>query len=239
MTNRREFLKGAAIFGGAPMLSSLGLADVLLAQGADSEPTRIALPPLPYMSELLEPHLDGRTLRIQHMKHHALHVIELNRVLDRLSVAREKGEYANVQELSRALAVHVGGHVNHTIYFSSMAPVSRGGGEEPNGKLAERITRDFGSYEQFKAHFTAAALSVEGNGWAVLGYHPLLGRLLITVVSGDQNLVPLGLVPLLMLDLWEHAYYLKYQNKRRDYVKAWWNIAYWNDAAKRYVAATG
>ncbi len=238
MTNRREFLKGAASFGGAPMLSSLGLADMLLAQGAESEPSRITLPPLPYMSELLEPHLDGRTLRIHHMKHHALHVIELNRVLGRLREAREKSDYADVQELSRALAVHAGGHLNHTIYFSSMAPLGRGGGEEPKGALAERITRDFGSYEQFKAHFTAAALSVQGNGWAVLAYHPLLDRLLISVVSEDQNLVPLGLVPLLMIDMWEHAYYLKYQNKRREYVKAWWNIVYWKDAAKRYATAT-
>ncbi len=247
MTTRRDFLKSAALFGGFPMLSSLSLAAGaagstrragVLAQDDEAGTTEYKLPPLPYLPEALEPHIDGRTMRIHHLKTHASYVIGLNRTLKKLQEARDKNDFSDVQPLSRALAFHAGGYVNHIIYFNNMAPVGRGGGEEPTGELADRITADFGSLDKLKAHLSAAALKVEGNGWGVLGYHLVLKRLLVTQMMNQQNLNPIGLVPLLLIDVWEHAYYLKYQNKRNEYIKAWWNVVNWADAAKRYKIAT-
>ena len=193
-------------------------------------------PSLPYLSEALEPHLDGRTVRINHMKHHALHVVRLNDALRELRAARDTNDYSNIQSLTREMTVHAAGHINHTCYFGSMAPVGRGGGTKPAGALAQRIDRDFGSYAKFKAQFTAAALSLNGNGWAVLAYNPdLLDRLLVMQITENHNLAAVGMIPLLMIDMWEHAYYLKFQYKRDEYVVAWWNVVYWKNAAKRYV----
>ncbi len=236
MTTRREFLKSAAVFGGLPALTSLGLQGALFADEPEGGVPEFKLPPLPYLPEALEPHLDGRTMRIHHMKHHALHVVRLNAALRQLQTAREKNDFANIQALTRAMTVHAAGHINHTCYFASMAPVGRGGGTKPAGELARRIDRDFGSYEKFKAHFTAAALSIDGNGWAVLAYNPEpLDRLFIMQLTQEQNLAALGMFPVVMIDMWEHAYYLKFQYKRDEYVAAWWNVVYWKNAAKRYV----
>ena len=235
MTTRREFIKSAAVLGGLPTLTSLGLSGALLADETEGGEPEYNLPPLPYLAEALEPHLDGRTMRIHHMKHHAWHVIGLKKALEQLQTAREKNDFANIQSLTRAMTVHAAGHINHTCYFASMAPVGRGGGTKPAGELARRIDRDFGSYEKFKAQFTAAALSIDGNGWAVLAYNPEpLDRLFIMQLTQDQNLAALGMIPLVMIDMWEHAYYLKFQYKRDEYVAAWWEVVYWKNAAKRY-----
>ena len=236
MTTRREFIKSAAVLGGLPVLTSLGLPGALQADDSADGVPEFKLPPLPYLEEALQPHLDGRTLRIHHMKHHALHVIRLNKALEQLHEAREKNDFKNIQALTRAMTVHAAGHVNHTCYFAGMAPVGRGGGTEPAGEFAQRINRDFGSYEKFKAQFTAAALSIDGNGWVVLAYNPEpLDRLFIMQLTQDQNLAALGMIPLVMIDMWEHAYYLKYQYKRDEYVAAWWDVVTWKGAAKRYV----
>ncbi len=235
MTTRREFIKSAAALGGLPALTSLGLHGALLADETEGALPEFKFPPLPYLPEALEPHLDGRTLRIHHMKHHALHVVRLNEALRQLHEAREKADFANIQALTRAMTVHAAGHINHTCYFAGMAPVGRGGGTKPAGALAQRIDRDFGSYEKFKAQFTAAALSIDGNGWAVLAYNPEpLDRLFILQLTQEQDCASLGMIPLVMIDMWEHAYYLKFQYKRNEYVAAWWNVVYWKNAEKRY-----
>ena len=234
MTTRRDFMKGATALGGLPLLSMLGLVDVTLAETDEQSLEEIKQPPLPYLPEVLEPHLDGRTMRIHYHKHHAAHVIALNRALRALREAREKNDFSRINSLSSDLTVHAAGHLNHVIYFSGMAPIRNGGGQEPVGGLADRIKKEFGSYQKFKAHFTAAALGLAGNGWAVLGYHPMLDRLLITQVSQEQNTCVLGLVPLMMIDMWEHAYYLQFQTKREDYIKAWWQGAHWTQALRRF-----
>ncbi len=240
MATRREFIKSAAALAGLPALTSLGLQGALPADESEGGLPEFKLPPLPYRAETLEPHLDGRTLRIHHFKHHALHVISLNKALKQLHEARETNDFTNIQDLTRAMTVHAAGHINHTCYFAGMAPVGRGGGTKPAGELARRIDRDFGSYERFQAQFTAAALSIDGNGWAVLAYNPEpLDRLFVMQLTQDQNLAALDMIPLVMIDMWEHAYYLKFQYKRNEYVAAWWNVVYWKNAEKRYKTTAG
>jgi Fe-Mn family superoxide dismutase len=196
------------------------------------------LPPLPYPYEALEPHIDAQTMQIHHDLHHKAYVDGLNKALDGLAKARESGDFAAVQQLSRLVAFHGGGHANHTIFWQNMAPPNKGGGGEPSGELAAAIKRDFGDFAKFKAHFSAAAAAVEGNGWGVLVWHPLLQRLTVQTMMNQQNLTILGSTPLLMIDVWEHAYYLKYQNKRPAYVEAWWNVVNWKDAEQRFAQAT-
>jgi len=246
MPSRREFLKSAAAAGGAVAVGpAIGpaagteleavLASVAVLPTAGGEYT---LPPLPYDYASLEPHIDEQTMRIHHDKHHQGYVNGLNAALGKLAGARQSGDFADVQQLSRLLAFHGGGHANHTLFWQNMAPPGRGGGGEPTGRIAEQIAKDFGDLARFQAHFSAAAAAVEGSGWAVLGWHPLLGRLLVQTMMNQQNLTVLGTVPLLVLDVWEHAYYLKYQNRRGDYVKAWWNVVNWQDAEGRFQHAT-
>lgn len=192
------------------------------------------LPPLPYDYNALEPYIDEQTMRLHHDRHHQAYVDGLNRALEGLAKARETGDFAAVQQLSRLVAFHGGGHYNHTVFWNVMAPPGRGGGGEPSGPLREQIEKDFGSVEAFKKHFGAASVAVEGNGWGVLAWHPGLGALVVETMMNQQNLTIIGSYPLLMLDVWEHAYYLKYQNRRADYVAAWWNVVNWEAVAQRF-----
>ena len=192
------------------------------------------LPPLPYAYEALEPHIDAKTMQVHHDLHHKAYVDGLNKALDGLAKAREANDFAAVQQLSRLVAFHGGGHSNHTIFWHNLAPAGKGGGGEPGGELATQIRKDFGDFAKFKAHFSAAAAAVEGNGWGVLAWQPALGSLTIQTMMNQQNLTILGSIPVLMLDDWEHAYYLKYQNRRAEYVTAFWNVANWKDAEARF-----
>lgn len=192
------------------------------------------LPPLPYDYNALEPHIDEQTMRIHHDKHHAGYVKGLNAAEEGLAAARQSGDFKAVQQLSRLVAFHGGGHSNHTIFWQNLAPPNSGGGGEPGGKLAEQIQADFGDFDKFRAHFTAASAAVEGSGWGVLSWHPNFGKLHVQTMMNQQNLTVLGSVPLLLLDVWEHAYYLKYQNRRPDYIEAWWNVVNWSDVQARF-----
>jgi Fe-Mn family superoxide dismutase len=200
-------------------------------------PGEYKLPPLPYDANALEPHIDGQTMSIHHGKHHQAYTDGLNKALAALAAARDAGDFGNIQQLSRLLAFHAGGYFNHIVFWNNMAPAGRGGGGRPDGRLAADIARDFGSYEKFTAHFNAAAEKVEGNGWGVLAWHEALRRLVIVQMLNQQMGPPVGTVPLLMCDVWEHAYYLKYQNRRADYLKAWWNVVNWKNVSERYYAA--
>lgn len=198
----------------------------------------VELPPLPYAYEALEPHIDAKTMQIHHDLHHKAYVDGLNKALEGLAKARETGDFAAVQQLSRLVAFHGGGHSNHAIFWNNMAAAGKGGGGEPGGDLATAIRKDFGDFAKFKAHFSAAATAVEGNGWGVLAWQPTLGSLTVQTMMNQQNLTILGSAPLLLLDVWEHAYYLKYQNKRAAYVEAWWNVVNWKDVESRFAKAT-
>lgn len=233
--HRRQALTS---FGLGPLVA--GLAGSAIAQTAPSAEGYVdgafVLPPLPYAPEALEPHIDAQTMSLHHDKHHAGYVKGANAALTALKEiragTRDAGE---VKRWEKDLAFHGSGHVLHTIFWANLSPTPG----SPSAELAAAIDRDFGSFAAFQTHFSAAANAVEGGGWAILGYHPLVGGLLVLQAELHQNLTVQGLVPLLVLDVWEHAYYLRYQNRRADYVTAWWNVVNWDDVSARYAAAVG
>ncbi|PRQ10472.1 superoxide dismutase [Corynebacterium sp. 13CS0277] len=193
------------------------------------------LPELDYAYDALEPHISAEIMELHHSKHHANYVAGANAALEALEKARAEGKIgAEVTALSKNLAFNLGGHTNHSIFWKNLSP---NGGGEPTGALAEAINRDFGSFENFKAHFTAAALGLQGSGWAVLGYDHIADRLVIEQMTDQQGNLSINLTPLLMLDMWEHAFYLQYKNVKADYVTAVWNVFNWDDVAARYAAA--
>ena len=193
------------------------------------------LPDLPYDYDALEPHISGEIMQLHRDKHHATYVAGANAALEKLEKAREEGADANeIRTLSKNLAFNLGGHTNHSIFWKNLSP---NGGGEPTGELAEAINRDFGSFEKFKDHFSAAATGLQGSGWAVLGYDHIAGRLIIEQLTDQQGNVSVDFTPLLMLDMWEHAFYLQYKNVKADYVKAVWNVFNWEDVAERYARA--
>ena len=192
------------------------------------------LPDLPYDYSALAPHISAQIMELHHSKHHNTYVTGANTANAALAEARDKGDLANVNKLEKDLAFNLGGHVNHSIFWTNLTPET----SEPVGDLLEAIGRDFGDLEKFKAHFTATALGVQGSGWSVLAYDVIGQRLSVFQLFDQQGNVPFGLVPLLMLDVWEHAYYLDYQNVRADYVKAFWNIVNWSNVEARLAAAT-
>lgn len=193
------------------------------------------LPPLPYPYDALEPHIDKATLEFHHDKHHKGYVDGLNAALGKLDEARKSGDFALAQHFERLVAFHGAGHQNHVQYWENM---KAGGGGEPTGAIADQIKRDFGSFEAFKKELTAATVSVEGSGWGLLAWEPLGKRLITLALMNHQNSAFPGATPLLICDAWEHAYYLKYQNKRADYVAAWWNVINWENVSKRFATAT-
>ena len=193
------------------------------------------LPDLPYDYDALEPHISGEIMQLHHDKHHATYVAGANAALEKLEKAREEEADANeIRTLSKNLAFNLGGHTNHSIFWKNLSP---NGGGEPTGELAEAINRDFGSFEKFKDHFSAAATGLQSSGWAVLGYDHIAGRLIIEQLTDQQGNVSVDFTPLLMLDMWEHAFYLQYKNVKADYVKAVWNVFNWEDVAERYARA--
>ncbi|CAI6085757.1 hypothetical protein PAECIP112173_04751 [Paenibacillus sp. JJ-100] len=192
------------------------------------------LPPLPYAYNALEPHIDALTMRIHHDKHHQSYVDGLNVAEKKLAESRKKNNFELVKHWERELAFNGAGHYLHTIFWTIMNPA---GGGKPTGMLAEQIKRDFGSYEAFKNQFTEAANKVEGSGWAMLVWSPRAHRLEILQAEKHQNLSQSDIVPLLPLDVWEHAYYLKHQNERKKYIEDWWNVVYWPAVAERYETA--
>ena len=197
------------------------------------------LPPLPYDYNALEPYIDEQTMHLHHDIHHKGYVDGLNNAEKKLADARAAGDYALVKHWSREAAFHGSGHFMHALFWPNMAPAGKGGGGEPTGALAEQIKKDFGSFDAFKKHYSAAAVAVEGSGWAVLAWQPQGKQLVILQSEKHQQLTQWGAVPLLVLDVWEHAYYLKYQNKRAAYVEAWWNVVNWEDVAARFAKARG
>ncbi|WP_031515091.1 superoxide dismutase [Desulfofalx alkaliphila] len=192
------------------------------------------LPPLPYAYDGLEPYYDEQTVRLHHDVHHKAYVDGLNNAEAKLAEAREKGDFALIKHWERELAFHGSGHLLHSLFWENMAPQAGG---PAVGSVAEQINKDFGSFEIFKKQFSAAAVAVEGSGWALLCWNPQFGKLEILTAEKHQNLTQWGVVPLLACDVWEHAYYLKYQNKRAAFVEAWWNLINWEDVNKRLTAA--
>ena len=225
--NRRTALGSLALLTPGAALAMAGATQpeaAAAALGWDQAKGEYVLPPLPYAYDALEPHLDEQTMRIHHDKHHQGYVNGLNGALKALAAARESGDASLVQHWTKKASFHGGGHVNHTLFWAGMSP---DGGGEPTGPLAAAIARDFGSFAKFSWQFQAAAKSVEGSGWAWLCYEPIAGRLIVLQAENQQKLLFGGVVPLLGIDVWEHAYYLRYQNRRADYVAAFMNVINW------------
>ncbi len=196
--------------------------------------TVYVLPELDYSYDALEPHISAEIMELHHSKHHQAYVDGANAAVAALAAAREAGDMAAVNMYEKNLAFHLGGHTNHSVFWKNMSPE---GGGEPTGALKEAIDASFGSFDAFKKQFTAAAMGLQGSGWAVLAYDTISGNLVTFQLYDQQGNVPVGTVPLLMLDMWEHAFYLDYKNVKGTYVDAWWNVVNWNDVAARYEKA--
>lgn len=194
---------------------------------------------LPYAYDALEPYIDKQTVELHHDKHHAAYIAGLNKAEENLAKARQDSDFTHIQYWTRQFAFHGGGVLLHNLYWNSMAPKSMGGGGEPSGELLKMIKRDFGGFEPFGAHFTAAAKAIEGNGWCALSYRPEDDRLCILQIENHQKLTPWGNEPILVLDMWEHAHYLKYQNRKDEYINAWWNVVNWAHAEANLVSMCG
>ena len=196
---------------------------------------KYALPDLPYDYAALEPHISGQIMELHHDKHHQAYVTGANSALDQLAEARAADQLGTVNLLEKNLAFNLAGHVNHSVFWPNMSP---DGGGKPDGELAAAMDEQFGSFDAFRAHFTAAALGIQGSGWAILAWDSLGQQLIIEQLYDHQGNLAAGSVPLLMLDMWEHAFYLQYRNVKADYVTAWWNVANWADVTRRFTTAS-
>jgi Fe-Mn family superoxide dismutase len=189
------------------------------------------LPDLPYNYTALEPHLSGRILELHHDKHHKAYVDGANKVLDTLVEARASGNFGSINQLEKNLAFHLSGHILHSIFWLNMTP---DGGDRPVGELAAAIDEHLGSFDQFRAQLSEAANNVQGSGWAALSWDPVGQRLIVEQVYDHQGNIGQGGPPLLVLDMWEHAFYLQYENRKAEWVDAFWNLVDWSDVATRF-----
>jgi Fe-Mn family superoxide dismutase len=193
------------------------------------------LPELTYDYSALEPHISAKILALHHGKHHAAYVKGANTTLEKLEEARAKGDFASLAALERALAFHVSGHVLHALFWTNLGPKAGG---RPEGALGTAIDRDFGSFDAFKRQLTEAAATTMGSGWAALGWEPLAGKLLVTQIYDHQSNVAQGSAPIMVLDAWEHAYYLQYENRKTEFFDAIWNVWNWTAIARRFEDVT-
>ncbi len=235
MMTRRQALKTTAL-----AATAIATTPAIMAQTNTAAPVARApftLPPLPYATDALEPHIDARTMEIHHDKHHAAYVANLNKAIEQMpgvsgSLAIES-LLQNLNSLPENIRTAVrnngGGHFNHSLFWQMM---KKNGDGEPKAELAKAIDASFGNLSDFKTKFNEAATKVFGSGWAWLVWQN--GKLAIQSTPNQDTPVSQGAQPLLGLDVWEHAYYLKYQNKRADYIKAWWNVVNWDFVAERY-----
>jgi superoxide dismutase, Fe-Mn family len=192
------------------------------------------LPDLPYDYGALEPDYSAQILELHHDKHHAAYVKGANTALEKLGQARETGTFDTINQLQKNLAFNLSGHVLHSLFWQNMSP---DGGDKPQGDLAAAIEDSFGSFEGFRSQMSEAALNVQGSGWGALTWEPLGQRLIVEQVYDHQSNVGQGAPPLLVLDMWEHAYYLQFKNVKADWVDAFWNIVNWPDVAARFARA--
>jgi Fe-Mn family superoxide dismutase len=192
------------------------------------------LPDLPYDYGALEPYISGQIMELHHSKHHAAYVTGANTTLDQLAEARDKDSFGSINGLEKSLAFHLGGHINHSVFWPNLSP---SGGDKPDGELGAAIDEFFGSFDGFRRQFTANANAIQGSGWSMLVWDTLGQRLNIVQLYDQQSNLPLAQIPIVLLDMWEHAFYLDYHNVKADYVQAWWNVTNWADAQARYTAA--
>jgi Fe-Mn family superoxide dismutase len=192
------------------------------------------LPDLQFDYGALEPHISGRIMELHHGKHHAAYVKKANLTLGQLDEARGEEAYDRIPYLERALAFNLSGHVLHSIFWQCLVPKGAG---RPAGDLARQVEQDFGSFDAFKKQMTEVAGSIMGSGWAALVWEPLGRRLLVTQIYDHQSNLAQAGIPLMVIDAWEHAYYLQYENRKADFFEALWNVWNWADISSRFEAA--
>ncbi|MFO7660386.1 MAG: superoxide dismutase [Candidatus Cloacimonadaceae bacterium] len=187
------------------------------------------LPVLPYAYNALEPHISEELLKLHHEKHHAAYIKGANAILTKMDKARSEETEFDTKAIFKELSFHVGGNVLHSMFWKCMAPSGKGGGGDPTGLISTKIVQEYGSFERFKKLFTATAISVEGSGWAALAYCKKTQRpFIMQVEKHNTNIYP-NFRLVLVLDVWEHAYYLDYKNDRGKFVEAWWNLVNWEE----------
>ncbi len=201
------------------------------------ETTSYQLPELPYDFNALEPVISAEIMELHYTKHHKGYVTNLNTALEKYHKAETKNDVSAMIALQQAIKFNGGGHINHSIFWTILAPLSKGGGHGLKGDLLKAIVEDFGSLDAFKEKFNATTIGIQGSGWGWLGYNKNLKRLEIATCANQDPLSAQGLVPLFGVDVWEHAYYLQYKNLRADYVKAIWQILNWKQIEERYAKA--
>lgn len=194
----------------------------------------IQLPNLPYDYHALEPVISAEILELHHSKHHRAYVNHLNAALEKYDQAQAKNDLEAMIALQSAIRFNGGGHINHSIFWTNLGPVSQGAGQKPTGKLAQAIDRNFGSFEAFKEKFNAAASAIQGSGWQWLCYNPSMKTLQLLSCSNHDLPSSIGLVPILTVDVWEHAYYLQYKNVRSDFIQAVWQVFNWKNMEERF-----
>jgi superoxide dismutase, Fe-Mn family len=194
------------------------------------------LPDLDYDFGALEPHISAEIMEVHHDKHHRSYVEKANEAVEQIDEARDRMEFSGIASLEKALAFNLSGHVLHSIFWKNLTPR---GGDAPSGNLERAIRRDFGSFEAFKAQLTAVAGGLMGSGWAALVWEPIAERLMTCQIYDHQSNVSQGGTPLMVIDAWEHAYYLQYKNQKGEFFKAVWSLWNWDDIATRFAAAQG
>ena len=203
---------------------------------------KYTLPEMPYAYDALEPHIDSQTMEIHHSKHHQKYTDTMNGALEKLSPELQEKDIEEIlsninqipDDVKGAINFNGGGYDNHKLFWNSM---KQNGGGEPTGAIADAINDSFGSFAEFKELFSSKTAPIQGSGWGWLVYNPNSGKVEYKAMSNQTSPRTEGLVPLLGLDVWEHAYYLKYQNKRPDYIAAWWNVINWDEVNDRFSKA--
>jgi Fe-Mn family superoxide dismutase len=231
---RRTFIKQLGLGGGVLLMGNkvidvLGNSDIK--ESRNVLPASHTLPPLPYAYNDLEPVIDEKTMQLHHDKHHAAYVKGLNTAEQKLAEAMKAQDFSTIKSLERDLAFHGSGHILHSIFWNNLSPKSKG---KPEGLLLQALESEFGNFNNFKSQMIAATTSVEGSGWGIFAFQPIWQKLVILQAEKHQNLTQWGAIPLLVIDVWEHAYYLQYQNRRADFVKNIFDIINWDDVSERY-----
>jgi len=237
MTRRRDFVQAGAFVAGAALAAAAATAQPAAkkryADKLTDEGGKYAVAPLPFALGALEPVIDAKTVELHYNFHHKPAAAAANNAEAALAKARDANDFALVKHYEKELSYQLSSHILHSIYWTNLG----GKGGEPKGDLASALGAEFGSFARLKAQLAAASTAVEDSGWGILGYHPMTGRLMVLQCENHHKLTAWGVTPLLVLDVFEHAYYLKYQNRRGEYVNALFNIVNWDNVAERLDAA--
>lgn len=238
LVDRRPVLQAVGGLLGAGVLGSTDAVAATTSGVEDTQSMSYELPELPYGYDALEPHIDKEIMELHHGEHHQAYVDGANEALDEFEKMREDGTFDDIRAAKRDYSFNLSGHVNHTIFWENMSP--DGGGEPADdSELMNTIADEFGSFEDFRDEFSAAAEEVEGDGWAMVLYEPFADRLVIGQMEAQNGLANQLSVPILALDVWEHAYYLQYPNDRAAYIDEWWNVVDWGRVEQWYELVTG